>query len=519
MRNIVSLVSIMLTTLLLATSCIEEPTTTFEEVEQRSLKAWMEKHRPDIAGNFQQEGGYYVEVLDYGVADSTAVTGKDVWLWYNFTGRDLDGNICETRSANLATQLGTFTNYTHYIPAFRFSGAESHSIHEGTYLATFNKLWVDGDSIEVRYGTKLRLYLPSSVTKGNSSTSDGGYEGQFAMNENIPMIVDLEVFGHVSNPVAYEGEYVDRFAEANGELCTDHRAEEEKNEAEKSYRRRYISRTNSEEGDEEVDTRPLEFFDGRWHQPVDTMAKLYVNYAYTPKQNFNYRVLGTDTLKYPNEDLYIGGSIYANGASMEDIDRRVNEALIKRFGEGITYDEVLTTDSLKEKTTAKVWYVGRFLDGFIFDTNIDEVKEIIYGKVEDKGSALSFNTRDIENNKYIAAWNYSIPTLRQGQWAAILTSSNYGYGISGIVGSHTSSTTNNNNDYYNYLNYLTYMNTMNNIYGNSYNNMYNYGYYGYDPYYYGYGYTGSTEDTSVTVTTTSTEIPAYTPLLFQVFVE
>ena len=31
--------------------------------------------------------------------------------------------------------------------------------------------------------------------------------------------------------------------------------------------------------------------------------------------------------------------------------------------------------------TAKIWYIGRFLDGFIFDTNIDEVKKIIYGEV------------------------------------------------------------------------------------------------------------------------------------------
>ena len=515
MKNIVSLLSFVLTTLLLATSCVKEPTTTFDEIEQRSLRAWIEKHEPELLNNYQEEGGYYVEVLDYGIADSVPVTGKDVWLWYNFTGRDLDGNVYETRSANLATQLGSYTEHTRYIPTFRFSGAESHTIHEGTYLATFNKLWVDGDSIEVRYGTKLRLYLPSSVSKGSSSTSDGGYEGQFVMDENIPMIVDLEVFGHVGNPVAYEGEYVDTFAKENGGLCDAHRKAEDKTEADKSFRRRCITRTESEE---EVDTRPLEFYDGRWHQPVDTMAKLYVNYSYTPNVNIKYDVLGADTLKYPNEDLYVGGNIYTEGA-MPEIDRRINEALIERFGEGITYDEVLTTDSLNVKSTAKVWYIGRFLDGFIFDTNIDEVKEIIYGKVENSGSALTFDMVNSEDNDYIPAWNHSIPTLRQGQWAAILTISNYAYGISGTVGSHTSSTTNSNADYYNYLNYMNYMNYMNNYYGNSYGGMYNYGYYGYDPYYYGYGYTGTTEDTSVTVTTTSTEIPAFTPLLFQIFVE
>ena len=52
------------------------------------------------------------------------------------------------------------------------------------------------------------------------------------------------------------------------------------------------------------------------------------------------------------------------------------------------------------------------------------------------------------------------------------------------------------------------------------NEMYNNGYYGYNPYYYGYDYGYSSgEDTSVTVTTTSTEIQAFTPLIFQVFIE
>lgn len=519
MRNIATLLSAVLTTLLLSTSCVKEPSVTFKEIEQRSLKAWIEKHRPELLDNYQEVGGYYVEVLEPGVMDSVPVTGKDVWLWYNFTGRDLEGNICETRSYQLATQLGTYTDYTHYVPTFRFSGKETHTIHEGTYLATFNKLCIDGDSIEVRYGTKLRLYLPSSITEG-SSASDGGYEGQFALDENIPMIVDLEIFGHVANPVAYEGERVDGFAEANGGLCTDHKAEPKEDESEKSAMRRRVGTRADEstEGDEEVDTRPLEFFDGRWHQPVDTLAQLYVNYAYSPTKSFDFKVLGADTLKYPNEDIYVGGSVYANGL-MSDIDKRINEALVKRFGEGITYDEVLTTDSLNTKNTAKVWYVGRFLDGYVFDTNIDEVKEIVYGKVEDKGEALSFDMKNVDDNKYILAWNYSIPTLRKGQWAAILTVSTYGYGIAGVVGSHTSTTTGGNNAYYDYLNYMNYMNYMNNYYGYNYGGMYNSGYYGmgYNPYY--YGFAGSTEDTSVTVTTTHTEIPAYAPLIFQIFVE
>ena len=68
----------------------------YKEIEQRSLKAWIEKYRPDLVDNYQEEGGYYVEVLDEGVQDSLPITDKDVWLWYDFTGRDLDGVVAQS---------------------------------------------------------------------------------------------------------------------------------------------------------------------------------------------------------------------------------------------------------------------------------------------------------------------------------------------------------------------------------------------------------------------------------------
>jgi hypothetical protein len=391
---------------------------------------------------------------------------------------------------------------------------------EGTYLATFNKLKIGDTEFEVRYGTKLRLYLPSSVV-GDSKTNDGGYEGEFTIDSNKPMIVDMTIYGHVGNPVAYEGERVTAFANVNGGVCNEHRAEKNEEEKETKRVRRSTTRTEGEEykEEEEVDTRPLEFFDGRWHLPNDTLEHLLVNYNYTPEKSFDFKnSLGLDTLKYPEENIYTKGNVYAN----TDLDSRINDALIKRFGKGIEGEEqILDADSLKKKATANVWYIGRFLDGFIFDSNIDEVNEILYGTVENEGEALSFTTKDaVDENEYILAWEYAIPTLRLGQWAAILTVSTYGYGIAGVVGSHTSTTVTDGT--YDYANYYNYMNYMNNYYGGygyggygGYGNMYNQGYYGYNPYYYGY----TPQVTTTTVTTTSTEIPAFSPLLFQVFVE
>ena len=75
--------------------------------------------------------------------------------------------------------------------------------------------------------------------------------------------------------------------------------------------------------------------------------------------------------------------------------------------------------------TAKIWYIGRFLDGFIFDTNIDEVKKIIYGEVKSAGSALSYKPSE---RKMIEAFYYTIPNLKYGQWAELITTSTNAYG-------------------------------------------------------------------------------------------
>ena len=511
------IIGILMMLVIMATACVREPKVTYDEIEHRSLKAWIEKYHPELMENYQEDGGYYVEILEEGDGVNI-VTGKDVWVWFDFTARDLQGNIHETRSADIALQLATYSNYAHYVPAVRFSGKDSHTLMEGTYLATYNPLKIgNNENYQVSEGTKLRLYLPSSVTNTTTDTSDGGYEGQFEADKNRPMIVDMTIYGHVENPVEYEGERVESFAMNTFGLCEEHKVVEEES-AEKSSLRRHTTRTD-EEGEEEDkmtnEEAVREFYDGRWHQPVDTLEHLLVNYTYNPEKSIDFAgSMAGLAEKYPNQALYTAGKIYNDSS---DLESRINAALIARFGKGATTEEeYIELDSLRTQPMANVWYIGRFLDGFIFDTNIDEVKEIIYGEVKAKGEALTFNTRNISENSYILAWNYSIPTLRYGQWASILTVSTYGYGIAGKVGSHTT-TTNYDDSYYDYANYYNYMNYMNNYYGYGYGGMYNNGYYGYNPYYYGYNQFPSSGSVTTT-TTTSTEIPAYSPLLFQIYV-
>ena len=97
MKNITKYL-IIVAGIVLGFACVKEPTMSATEIEQRSLKAWIEKYHPELLENYQEEGGYYVEILDRGVQDSLPITGKDAWLWVDFTARDLQGNVCETRS-------------------------------------------------------------------------------------------------------------------------------------------------------------------------------------------------------------------------------------------------------------------------------------------------------------------------------------------------------------------------------------------------------------------------------------
>lgn len=506
--------------LILSTSCVKEHTETYSDIEQRSLRAWIEKYKPDLLDNYQEDGGYYVDIIKEGDTSSEAITGEDVWVWFDLTARDLQGNIYETRKADVAEQLATYSVHAHYVPALRFSGKDKHTLMEGTYLATFNELVIgkDKQKTKVYRDTHLRLYLPSTLTSSTTTTADGGYEGQFELDSSKPLIVDMILYGHVKNPVEHEGERINGFANGNGGVCDEHKATIEESIT-KSLYRRAITRADETTEDAADEARVMELYDGRWHQPVDTIEHLLVKYLYTPESNpLNFNIIEEGAEMYPGEGVYNAGRLYGNG-QLSSVDSRINAKLLKRFGNGLTTeDEILAADSLKKKSEAKIWYIGRFLDGFIFDTNIDEVKEIIYGKVDSAGEALTFDTVNPLDNSYILAWNYSIPTLRYNQWAMVLTVSTYGYGISGKVGSHTTTTTY-SDAYYDYAtNYYNMMNYYNYNSGYGYGNMYNNNYYGYNPYYYGYSYT-PTEDDIITTSTTSTEIPAYSPLLFQVFIE
>ena len=364
--------------------------------------------------------------------------------------------------------------------------------------------------LQLRIGSKIQLYMPSTVV-GNGVEGTGGYEGQgspskYTLSANRPFIVTMEIRDTVSNPLEREGKNVDEFSDGNGGRLVYGKEADEKTQT-------VVRPTDPEDPNHAYVT------DKRWVSACDTIPQLYVNVRYDPTQ-------AADRLDYP-APYHSGYEPYVTEESVKTIDEKIAEALKKRFypDDDDKYEGVvkLDADSVTLEGTAKIWYIGRFLDGFIFDTNIDEVKKIIYGEVKSAGSALSYKPSE---RKMIEAFYYTIPNLKYGQWAELITTSTNAYGSSGKTGSTSSSTSGTSgysSSYYDYLNYLNYANSYygsGGYYGGYYNNYYG-GYGGYYGGYYGdmYGSDYNSSSTGTTVTTISTEIPSFTPLIFQLYIE
>lgn len=480
--------------------CADPQDRSYEGLENLSLEAWMEKYHPDLVGNKQANGAYYVDIIEEGDLEKP-VNDTVYWVRLEFTGRDLTGNVCLTRDELTARQIGTFTRHTHYVPLYRFCGIETSNLLDGMHLALRNTLTLDPDYAEERglpteinlsLGSEVVLYMPSTIVGGLSGS--GGYEGQefgdesYSLSSSYPMIARMKVLELVKNPLEAEGKQVDAFAEENGTL-------------------KPIEKT--EEGEEATPTvrgaEEPQYNDGyAWRTATDSLPQLYINHTYRPTTQ--------------REKLLKYGTPYRSSVApyndLPALDLKINEALLERFGEG-----TLEGDSVTMKGAAKIWYIGRFLDGFIFDTNIDEVKQLIYGEVTSEGEAITI-TPEEDKDKYVDSWYYAISQLRYGQWAAIVGTSTYNYGATGQDGETTTSTSSTNDtSYYDMLNYYNYMNSYygNNYYGGYYGNYYdyyNYGYYG--NYYYDNNYS---QQETVTTITISTEVQSYTPLLFQIYIE
>ena len=327
------------------TSCINEEFVSNKEREKISLEAWIKLNKPKLLNNYQEEGGYYVEILDGDTNENISVSadGNDYgseplmeqdtcWVYTNMTGRDINGTICLTRSGHLAEMCGTFSYSTHYVPYINYCGSNNMGLLEGTYLSMRHELKIGEGTYKMRRGSKVRLYLPSTIAYGtNGSTTEGGYEGQYSLDASRPLILDIEVLGALKNPSEKELDMV----------------------------RSYI-------GYEDVWTQALKPESEKTDENDDLKLKgLYYTLKFNPASDnaYSYRYIqphleGTNN-PYEDDKKYF---------SMPHLNSQINDILLKRFGKGLTQEEISEENQVTKDGRANVWYILRFLDGFVVDT-------------------------------------------------------------------------------------------------------------------------------------------------------
>lgn len=489
-------------------SCVKQDEMSGEKMENISLKAWMKKHHPELLGNYQEldnpdtdaketMGEFYIDVIEWGYM-LTPSNGNDLggepimnqdtcWIYYNYTGRDLTGNVCVTRTEDIARMQNTYLDVTHYVPYGIYCGIDNYyGLVEGTYLAGRHKIKLDEKYVAdkgfpsteflLRKGSKVRLYLPSRVGFGaTGSDAEGGYEGQFVLDANRPVIMDIEVMRVFKNPSDCELDMVETLVkESNVRAGSDIWKKIVKDEDDEKL--------ESEEGKTDGTFTGLYYTTD--YKPGDERTAL--GYMQPHKDGTNN--------PYKDSDRY---------ADMSTLNADIAKILNDKFAD-MTLEEGAEPKAVGEKTTVNVWYVGTFLDGFVFDTNIPEVKEYLFGSKS--GKAISYNAEN-DKDDYISAWYRCIPLMHFGKWGAIITTSGYGYGADGKVGD-TSTVA--------YPAYAYFYNYSNAYYYND--------YYGYPVDYYGGmsgGNIGSSdgEDDGSSEDEARTEIMAYTPLIFYVFIE
>ncbi|MBQ0079967.1 MAG: hypothetical protein KBS95_00245 [Alistipes sp.] len=486
-------------------SCVKEAVEDLQQVENRALRAWIKKNKPELLENYQEEGGYYVDVKQWGdvttIKEGNDFGGEPImdqdtcWMFYRFTGYNLSGDVCITRSENVARLQGKYSVYTHYVPYLNYCGVSNdNGLMEGTYISTRNEIKLGEEYVKnnpechsttfrMRKGSKVWLYLPSSIGFGTSSTSpSGGYEGQFTLDNSKPMIMEVEILRVIKNPSDKEIGMVDQLV-AHSNL---------------TYGRdvwKKVEKPEDEDKDLEDETED-EFFKG-----------LYYNTDYDPS-NVSTSTFGY--MKPENLDIDVKNAYHDNGAysNMSELETKIDSILVAKFKDRAIPESERTDDNLiGTGGVAKIWYVGRFLDGFVFDTNIPEIKQLIDKTASSSSSVISYCAESDETS-YITAWYHCVPKLYYGSFASIMTTSGFAYGNAGVSGSTSSSSSAS----YDYSLYDPYYSGYYDYYGyyNTYMNPY--GYYDYS------NYSGSSS-ANVDTSTISTEILPYNPLIFYVFIE
>ncbi|MFI3319753.1 MAG: hypothetical protein SNH01_03590 [Rikenellaceae bacterium] len=401
---------------------VDNSTFDYDDFEQELLDEWIKVNVPDLVDNRQSEG-YYIDITEESTTSTTPLmdiiaSNDECWISYNITGYDLENNVVITRNEVTAWQQGTFYRQTHYTPIFLWVDEDDY-LPEFLYNAITSELTIDGTTTSLEAGDKFTAYVPSAQI-GYAATASTGYYGQSYLSSGHTLKAEIEIVALTSDVETTEEEYIESFILNNGTL------------------NKSTDDEDTDYTDDEVEESNVakESTQGEWSNAIDNIAGLYINRTYLPTDILDFTPAYTSALSSIYTPYYL-----TNGVS--DLEERINAALAA-FMEDKEFeiDTTMTGERIGYDQTASIWYICRTLDGFIIDTNIDEVSEIVNGvPVASSNVALTYEADDDEDDM-ITAWYYSIPQLRYGQWAAILTDSEYAYpdGVSASTSTYGAST-------------------------------------------------------------------------------
>ncbi len=414
--------------------------TDYDEIEQEVLDMWMVDNEHLYKSDYptlltsRQDEGYYIYIQEDGTEGEAVKPGD--WVQYSIKSYDLDGNICNTRSEAMAVQLNTFTFYTRYASFTDYvpdpteldddydfdNDTDADEAEEAIeYILQSSTLNIDGvqTAVEFRKGSKFVIYMPSELT--GTANGVGGYAGQYSLLGYRPMVSEIEITevmdsDYAGSVMRYEKNLVDQFITNNGGVSQWNWLDDDN--ADYIYvNSDYYNPVFARAGESAPDRFDYGYTDGTFY-PYTT--RLYRD-GYLTDDQYNGNIT-SDELAVLVEDM--NERFYAELADEDNYDGY--------------FEEDRDDDEIGEDGTVYIYDIARTLDGFIIDTKISDVQEVIYGTTTSNTSILSYEA-SYNKSDYITAWYYAIQGLVPGQWAAFLTTSGNAYGSSGSAGS-TSST-------------------------------------------------------------------------------
>ena len=124
------------------------------------------------------------------------------------------------------------------------------------------------------------------------------------------------------------------------------------------------------------------------------------------------------------------------------VDEYVEVNEFKRAKDGVYYKKDVNfindnqADSVRKDSTLMVKYVGRFMDGFVFDTNIKDTADYhhLTNKKFENFSYNYINDVDSVNDGMIKAWKHVVSKMRLGEKATMIAYPSFCYGKDGVYG-------------------------------------------------------------------------------------